>query len=72
MFTVYQIAFVPPQIPYRIGPQFVHKNGCVGVISMMEQSWAAPIPKAESHISDRCSYNFGGATKAIQYRVNIA
>ena len=33
---------------------FTHKNGDLGAISATEQSFASPISKVESHISDRC------------------
>ena len=56
MFTLYWIVFAPAQKPYRIGILFTHNNGDFGAISVTERSCAAPIPKVERHISDRCSY----------------
>ena len=54
---------------------FTHKNGGFGAISVTEQSCAATISKAESHIWDRCSYYRGwlfvSARKAGLYFVNI-
>ena len=41
-----------------------HKNGDFGAISATERSCAAPISKAESHVSDRCSYY----TRHLSYR----
>ena len=58
-----------------IGCLFTHKNGGFGAISVTEQSCAATISKAESHIWDRCSYYRGwlfvSARKAGLYFVNI-
>ena len=58
-----------------IGCLFTHKNGGFGAISVTEQSRAATISKAESHIWDRCSYYRGwlfvSARKAGLYFVNI-
>ena len=66
MFTLYQVAFaLAKNWPYRIGLVFTHKNGDFGAISVAGRSYKAPISKAESDISDRCSYYTG-------YSVNIA
>ena len=59
MYTPYRVAFAPARKPYRIGLLFTHKNGDFGAISVTEQSCAALISEAESHISDRCSYYTG-------------
>ena len=77
MFTLYRIAFASPRKQYLIGLMFTNKNGCGGAISVTERSYAAPIFKVESHISDRCSHYtgwlFGAAWNAIRgYRVNLA
>ena len=51
------IAFAPARKPHRIGLLFVrHKNGDFGAISITERLKAAPISKAESHISDGLNY----------------
>ena len=52
-----RITFAPARKPYRIGILFTQKNGDFGAISVTERSWAAPISKVESHISDSCSHN---------------
>ena len=76
MFTLYEIAFAATGIPHRIGLLFTHKSADFGAISVTKRSWAAPISKVESHISDRCSYFTGqlfeSARTAIQYIVNSA
>ena len=59
MYTVHHVAFAPARKPYQIGLLFTHKNGDFGAISVTAQSCAALISKAESHISDRCSYYTG-------------
>ena len=56
LFTRYRIAFAHARKSYRIGLLFTHKNRDFGAISVTERSYAAPISKLESHISDRCSY----------------
>ena len=66
MFTLYRVAFaLAKNWPYRIGLMFTHENGDFGAISVAGRSYEAPISKAESDISDRCSYYTG-------YSVNIA
>ena len=51
MSTIYRIAFAPARKPlYWTGLLFKHKNGDFGAISVTEQSVAALISKAESHI----------------------
>ena len=52
MFTLYKIAFAATGIPHRIGILFTHKSADFGAISATKRSWAAPISKVESHISD--------------------
>ena len=59
MYTLYRVAFAPARKPYRLGLLFTHKNGDFGAISVTEQSCAALISKAESHISDWGSYYTG-------------
>ena len=54
--TLHQAAFTPAQKSYQIVLLFTHKNGEIGVISVMETSCAVPIYKVECHISDRFSY----------------
>lgn len=39
--------------PYRIGLLFTRNYGDLGVISVAEQSYTAPISKMERHVSDR-------------------
>ena len=56
---VLKICFAPARKSDRIGLLFTHKNGEFGAISVTVQSCAALISKAESHISDRCSYFTG-------------
>ena len=52
-----RITFAPARKAYWIGLLFTHKSGDFGAISVTERSWAAPISKVESHISDSCSHN---------------
>ena len=52
MFTLYRIVFGPTQKPYRIGLLFTQENSDFGAISVTEQSFATPISKVRSHISD--------------------
>ena len=49
--------FAQARKAYRIGLLFTHKNGDFGAISVAKRSWAVPISKVESHISDSCSHN---------------
>lgn len=42
--------------PYRIGLLFTRNYGDLGVISVAEQSWTAPISKVERHVSDLDRY----------------
>ena len=58
-FRNFTVAFALALKPYRIGLVFTHKNSDSGAISVTKRSCAATISKAESHISDRCSYNTG-------------
>ena len=46
-------------IPDRASLPGTHKNGYSGAISVTERSWAAPVSKVESHISNRCSHYAG-------------
>ena len=59
MFTLYWIAFALARKSYWIGLLFTHKNGDFGAISATERSYAAPISKVKSYISDRCSHHTG-------------
>ena len=59
MFALHRIAFAPVRKPYRIGILFTHKNGDFDAISATERSRAALFSKAETHISNRCSYYTG-------------
>ena len=45
--------------PYRIGFLFTRNYGDLGVISVAEQSWTAPISKVERHVSDLDRYLYG-------------
>ena len=57
MYTCVWLAYghVHPKI-YRIGLLFSYKNGDFGAISVTEWTYAVPMSKVESHISDRCSH----------------
>ena len=76
MFIPYRVAFAPALKPYRtLGLLFALNYGDSGAISVTGRSCAATISKAQSHISDRCSYYSGqlfvSALKVSLYIVNI-
>ena len=52
MFTIYRIAFPPPQKPYWTGILSTHKNGDFYAIALTKRICAARLCKLKSHISD--------------------
>ena len=56
--------------PYRIGLLFTRNYGDLGVISVAEQSWTAPISKVERHVSDLDRYLDGNEKGGARTRTD--